>query len=84
VRDDCAWVELAARKPGEEELAVGVRVADREPQRQLALEHQRIVERVVRLEVRADDGDGAAAAGEPQGRVEPAGRARGLDHHVRA
>src|SRR5439155_6854540 len=51
---------------------------------QLTLEHQRVVEREIGLEVSADDRDGATATGKTDCRCQRFGRPRRLDHHVRA
>ena len=69
---------------------IACRVPDREAERQLALEHERVVERIVGLEVGADDGNRSPAAheaeeplarGEPgQGRLGRAGRGRAQEH----
>src|SRR5437870_8603069 len=59
-------------------------IADREAQRQFVLEHQRIVEWIVGLEVGPDDGDGPTTAREVKCQVESALRPSRLDDDIGA
>ena len=84
MRDNGCRVEIARCDPSQERLTVLCRIADREAEGQLTLEHQRVVEREIGLEVSADDRDGATATGKTDCRCQRFGRPRRLDHHVRA
>src|SRR5262245_46736783 len=82
MRDDALGAETPLGDHGEESPAVPRGVADREAQGELSLEHERVVQRVVRLEVGADDGDDAAPSGKAEGSIQRPGRAGRLDDDV--
>ena len=73
MRDDLGWIEPTRRDRCEELVAVAGRISDREAKRQLALEHECIVEGIVGLEVGADDGNDPPSAGLAERQVESAG-----------
>jgi hypothetical protein len=80
--DDACGVEAPVGDRSQKMIAVARRIADREAEGQLAFEHEGVVQRVVRLEMSADNGDDAPASCEPESRVEGPGRTGSLDDDI--